>query len=84
MTSAMNLENRTAVINAGIAPGLTNLLVRQAAELLEHIETVYIRLRHTEADLGPKNAQRQHRCLRGRPSAETAGRPCQSSVISDQ
>ncbi|MBI4462171.1 MAG: saccharopine dehydrogenase NADP-binding domain-containing protein [Acidobacteria bacterium] len=37
-------KRRTAVINAGAAPGLTNLLVARAAELLERIEQVHIRL----------------------------------------
>jgi hypothetical protein len=37
-------KNRAAVINAGIAPGLTNLLVRRADELLDEIHTVHIRL----------------------------------------
>jgi hypothetical protein len=37
-------KGRAAVINAGIAPGLTNLLVRRADELLDEIHTVHIRL----------------------------------------
>jgi hypothetical protein len=37
-------KRRAAVINAGAAPGLTNLLVRRAAELLDSIEAVHIRL----------------------------------------
>ena len=37
-------KNRTAVINAGAAPGLTNLLVKRAAESLDDVETVQIRL----------------------------------------
>jgi NAD(P)-dependent dehydrogenase (short-subunit alcohol dehydrogenase family) len=44
-------KNRAAVINAGIAPGLTNLLVRRAAEMLDVIHTVHIRLfEETESD----------------------------------
>ena len=44
-------RNRAAVINAGIAPGLTNLLVRRAAEMLDAIETVHVRLfEETESD----------------------------------
>src|SRR5208282_2513690 len=31
-------KNRAAVINAGIAPGLTNLLVRRAEEMLDEVE----------------------------------------------
>ena len=37
-------KNRAAVINAGVAPGLTNLLVKRAAELLDEVEAVHIRL----------------------------------------
>lgn len=37
-------KNRAALINAGAAPGLTNLLVKRAADLLDEIETVHIRL----------------------------------------
>jgi len=44
-------KNRAAVINAGIAPGLTNLLVRRAEEMLDEVETVHIRLfEETESD----------------------------------
>jgi threonine dehydrogenase-like Zn-dependent dehydrogenase len=37
-------KNRAAVINAGAAPGLTNLLVKRAAEALDEVEGVHIRL----------------------------------------
>jgi hypothetical protein len=37
-------KNRAAVINAGVAPGLTNLLVARSAELLDGLDTVQIRL----------------------------------------
>ena len=37
-------RNRTALINAGAAPGLTNLLVKRAAEMLDEVESVEIRL----------------------------------------
>jgi len=37
-------KNRAAVINAGAAPGLTNLLVRRAADLSDEVVTVGIRL----------------------------------------
>jgi hypothetical protein len=37
-------KNRTALINAGAAPGLTNLLVKRAAELLDEVHSVHIRL----------------------------------------
>lgn len=37
-------KNRAAVINAGVAPGLTNLLVKRAADLLDEVVSVHIRL----------------------------------------
>jgi hypothetical protein len=37
-------KNRAAVINAGVAPGLTNLLAARSAELLNGLESVHIRL----------------------------------------
>jgi saccharopine dehydrogenase (NAD+, L-lysine forming) len=37
-------KNRVAVINAGVAPGLTNLLVKRAADLLDEVISVHIRL----------------------------------------
>jgi saccharopine dehydrogenase (NAD+, L-lysine forming) len=37
-------KSRTAVINAGVAPGLTNLLVKRGAELLDKPEAASIRL----------------------------------------
>ena len=37
-------KQRTAVINAGAAPGLTNLLVARSAEILNAIEAVQVRL----------------------------------------
>jgi hypothetical protein len=37
-------KNRVAVINAGVAPGLTNLLVKRAADALDEVEAVHIRL----------------------------------------
>jgi hypothetical protein len=37
-------KNRTAVINAGVAPGLTNLLAARSADLLDALEAVHIRL----------------------------------------
>src|SRR5260221_2940176 len=37
-------KSRVALINAGAAPGLTNLLVKRAAELLDEVEAVHIRL----------------------------------------
>lgn len=42
---------RTAVITAGVAPGLTNLLIAAGADLLDTVETVYVRLYEaTESD----------------------------------
>lgn len=37
-------KHRAAVINAGAAPGLTNLLVARSAEMLDAIEAVQVRL----------------------------------------
>ena len=37
-------KRRAALINTGAAPGLTNLLVKRAAELLDEVESVQIRL----------------------------------------
>jgi hypothetical protein len=37
-------KNRAAVINAGVAPGLTNLLAARGAELLDGLDAVHIRL----------------------------------------
>src|ERR1700682_1906281 len=37
-------KNRVALINTGAAPGLTNLLVKRAADLLDEVEAVHIRL----------------------------------------
>jgi NAD(P)-dependent dehydrogenase (short-subunit alcohol dehydrogenase family) len=37
-------KRRAAVINAGVAPGLTNLLAARSAELLDQLDTVHIRL----------------------------------------
>lgn len=37
-------KNRVAVINAGVAPGLTNLLVARSADLLDTLDTVQVRL----------------------------------------
>src|SRR5271156_3490277 len=44
-------KNRVAIINAGAAPGLTNLLVKRAAEMLDEVHSVHIRLyESTESD----------------------------------
>ncbi|HME12746.1 MAG TPA: saccharopine dehydrogenase NADP-binding domain-containing protein [Candidatus Acidoferrum sp.] len=40
-------KNRLALINAGAAPGLTNLLVKRAAESLDEVVAVHIRLYET-------------------------------------
>ncbi|HEV2289128.1 MAG TPA: saccharopine dehydrogenase NADP-binding domain-containing protein [Candidatus Acidoferrales bacterium] len=37
-------KNRAAIINAGVAPGLTNLLARRGAELLDSVDSIHIRL----------------------------------------
>src|SRR6202166_2313843 len=44
-------KNRAALINTGAAPGLTNLLVKRAAEMLDEVDAVHIRLyESTESD----------------------------------
>lgn len=37
-------KNRAALINAGAAPGLTNLLVKRAADMLDEVHCAHIRL----------------------------------------
>jgi len=37
-------KRRAAIINAGVAPGLTNLLVARASDMLDQVEAVHIRL----------------------------------------
>jgi hypothetical protein len=37
-------KRRTALITAGVAPGLTNLLVARSAEMLDVVEAVHVRL----------------------------------------
>jgi Saccharopine dehydrogenase NADP binding domain len=44
LTQRFEEKNRAAVINAGAAPGLTNLLVKRAAESLDEVHSVRIRL----------------------------------------
>jgi Saccharopine dehydrogenase NADP binding domain len=46
-------KNRVALINAGAAPGLTNLLVMRAAELLDEVESVHIRLHESSESDDP-------------------------------
>src|SRR3989440_7496690 len=43
-TKRFEEKNRTALIDAGAAPGLTNLLVKRAAVLLDEVHSVHIRL----------------------------------------
>ena len=44
-------KHRAALINTGAAPGLTNLLVKRATELVDEVESVHIRLyESTESD----------------------------------
>ena len=46
-------KNRTALINTGAAPGLTNLLVKRAAESLSVIDSVHIRLYESSESRDP-------------------------------
>jgi len=44
-------KHRAGLINTGAAPGLTNLLVKRAAELMDEVQSVHIRLyESTESD----------------------------------
>ena len=43
-TTRFEEKNRAAAINAGVAPGLTNLLVKRAADMLDEVHSVPIRL----------------------------------------
>src|SRR5258707_622904 len=43
-TKKFEEKNRAALINAGVAPGLTNLLVKRATDMLDEVEAVHIRL----------------------------------------
>ena len=50
-TKRFEEKNRIALINAGAAPGLTNLLVKRAAEMLDEVHSVHVRLyESTESD----------------------------------
>jgi hypothetical protein len=46
-------KKRTAVINAGAAPGLTNLLVKRAAESMDQVGAVHIRLYESSESRDP-------------------------------
>jgi hypothetical protein len=46
-------KKRTALINTGAAPGLTNLLVKRAAEMLDEVESVGIRLYESSESRDP-------------------------------
>lgn len=64
-------KRRTAIINAGVAPGLTNLLAARAGELLDEVEEVRVRLYESTESRDPVSTW----------SAETAfdeaiSRPC--------
>lgn len=46
-------KNRAALICAGVAPGLTNLLAQRASELLDAVESVHIRLYESTESADP-------------------------------
>jgi hypothetical protein len=46
-------KHRAGLINAGAAPGLTNLLVKRAAELLDEVHSVQIRLYESSESADP-------------------------------
>ncbi len=52
-TKRFEEKNRTALINTGAAPGLTNLLVKRAAEALDEVESVQIRLYESTESADP-------------------------------
>ena len=68
-------KNRAALICAGAAPGLTNLLAKRGAELLDSIESVRIRLyESTESKIRFRRGRRKWlttRRRRGRASIVT-------------
>src|SRR6184192_2974851 len=43
-TKRFQEKKRVALINSGVAPGLTNLLVKRAADMLDEVHSVHIRL----------------------------------------
>src|SRR5947209_9912425 len=43
-TKRFQEKKRVALIHSGVAPGLTNLLVKRAADMLDEVESVHIRL----------------------------------------
>jgi hypothetical protein len=46
-------KNRTALINTGAAPGLTNLLVKRSSETVDEVESVHIRLYESTESADP-------------------------------
>lgn len=46
-------KHRVALINTGAAPGLTNLLVKRAADLLDEVHSVHIRLYESTESADP-------------------------------
>lgn len=46
-------KRRVAVINAGVAPGLTNLLAARAADMLDQVDTIHVRLYESTDGDGP-------------------------------
>src|SRR5260370_2368423 len=46
-------KNRVALINTGAAPGLTNLLVKRAADGLDEVQAVHIRLYESSESADP-------------------------------
>ena len=46
-------KNRIALINTGVAPGLTNLLVKRATEALDAVDSVQIRLYESSESADP-------------------------------
>jgi saccharopine dehydrogenase (NAD+, L-lysine-forming) len=49
----LEAKNRIALINTGVAPGLTNLLVKRATEALDAVDSVQIRLYESSESADP-------------------------------
>jgi len=72
-------KNRSAVIDAGGAPGLTNLLVKRAADMLDEVSTVQIRLyESSESDDPISNGRRKSPSTKQSPPAHLSCRKIQT------
>jgi len=70
-------KNRAALICTGVAPGLTNLLAKRAAELLDAVESIHIRLFESTESKDPVStwsAEAAYDAATSRPRVYRAGR----------